>query len=101
MALKLPANMFEAMLGGCKISMTMGDIFACLLNLSLVEQACLSKVIMLKLSKIVRLILAGWNLWPIKHKQNRIGFNWLKYNKNIKKCAHLDCLYCIIKRINF
>ncbi len=45
-----------------------------------------SCVSMLKLDKLARLILAGWNLWSIKSKQNRIGSNYLKYNKKIKLC---------------
>ena len=48
------------------------------------------------------LFLAGWNLWFIKYKQNRIGSNWLKYNKNSKNVCFLDLrLNFVIKRIIF
>ncbi len=38
--------------------LALGDIFACLLDLSLVEEACLSKVTMLKQGKLSRHIFS-------------------------------------------
>jgi hypothetical protein len=49
----------------------LAEIFARLLDLSLVGYACLSNISMLKQDKLARLFFTGGNLLSIKFKQNR------------------------------
>ncbi len=74
---------------------TVADIFTCLLDLSLVEYIWLSKI------KLLALFIAGWNLWPIKSKQNRNGSKFqlpqTQQNQSIMRVFGLKTLHFIIE----